>query len=110
METDLKKARWQRLGKFFALITIFSTWCSDAVFAKFREVICLVVCPYGRLQGLMLDRNSIVVAYDFVRGEPRGIHKKDAVNKLGDCVDCNRCVHVCPTGGDIRNGTAIRMY
>ncbi|MCX6186878.1 MAG: cytochrome c oxidase accessory protein CcoG [Bacteroidetes bacterium] len=93
------------LGKFFALI-IFST-VFYAVFAKFREIICLVVCPYGRLQGLMLDRNSIVVAYDFVRGEPRGLHKKNLETKLGDCVDCNRCVHVCPTGIDIRNGTQL---
>ena len=93
------------LGKFTALI-IFST-LFYAVFAKFREIVCIVVCPYGRLQGLMLDRNSIVVAYDFLRGEPRGFRKKGVEQSLGDCVDCKRCVHVCPTGIDIRNGTQL---
>lgn len=77
------------------------------VFAKFREIVCIVVCPYGRLQGLMLDRNSIVVAYDFIRGEPRGLRRKNKVQELGDCVDCKRCVQVCPTGIDIRNGTQL---
>jgi len=93
------------LGKFTALI-IFSA-VFYAVFAKFREIICIVVCPYGRLQGLMLDRNSIVVAYDFLRGEPRGFRKKGVEQSLGDCVDCKRCVQVCPTGIDIRNGTQL---
>jgi len=55
----------------------------------------------------MLDKNSIVVAYDFIRGEPRGSRKKDAVSQTGDCVDCHRCVQVCPTGIDIRNGTQL---
>ncbi len=93
------------LGKFFALL-IFST-VFYFVFAKFREIVCIVVCPYGRLQGLMLDKNSIVVAYDFVRGEPRGFRKKGVEQNLGDCVDCKRCVQVCPTGIDIRNGTQL---
>lgn len=93
------------LGKFIALI-IFSG-IFYAVFAKFREIICIVVCPYGRLQGLMLDKNSIVVAYDFLRGEPRGFKKKAVEQNLGDCVDCSRCVQVCPTGIDIRNGTQL---
>jgi cytochrome c oxidase accessory protein FixG len=93
------------LGKFTALI-IFSA-VFYGVFAKFREIICIVVCPYGRLQGLMLDRNSIVVAYDFLRGEPRGLRKKGVEQSLGDCVDCKRCVQVCPTGIDIRNGTQL---
>ncbi|AMS27416.1 cytochrome C oxidase [Bacteroidetes bacterium UKL13-3] len=92
-------------GQFIALI-IFST-AFYAVFAKFREIVCIVVCPYGRLQGLMLDKNSIVVAYDFVRGEPRGFRKKGVEQSLGDCVDCHRCVQVCPTGIDIRNGTQL---
>lgn len=93
------------LGKFSALI-IFST-VFYFVFARFREIVCIVVCPYGRLQGLMLDKNSIVVAYDFIRGEPRGFRKKGATEQLGDCIDCKRCVHVCPTGIDIRNGTQL---
>jgi len=71
------------------------------IYAFFREQICTLVCPYGRLQGVLLDTKSIVVAYDFKRGEPRGAKAK------GDCVDCNLCVDVCPTGIDIRNGTQL---
>jgi cytochrome c oxidase accessory protein FixG len=92
-------------GKFTSLLIFSGVFY--AVFAKFREIICIVVCPYGRLQGLMLDKNSIVVAYDFVRGEPRGFRKKGVEQSLGDCVDCKRCVQVCPTGIDIRNGTQL---
>lgn len=96
----------EHFGQFSALI-IFST-AFYFVFAKFRELVCIVICPYGRLQGLMLDKNSIVVAYDFVRGEPRGLRRKaEDQSHLGDCVDCKRCVHVCPTGIDIRNGTQL---
>lgn len=76
------------------------------VFAWFREQVCTVVCPYGRLQGVLLDRNSIIVAYDYIRGEPRGKIKKGEDLK-GDCIDCNLCVKVCPTGIDIRNGTQL---
>ncbi|WP_163708917.1 cytochrome c oxidase accessory protein CcoG [Mangrovibacterium lignilyticum] len=74
------------------------------VFAWFREQVCSIVCPYGRLQGVMLDQNSIVVAYDYLRGEPRGRGKNE---DKGDCIDCKRCVDVCPTGIDIRNGTQL---
>jgi cytochrome c oxidase accessory protein FixG len=77
------------------------------VFAWFREQVCLIVCPYGRLQGVMLDKNSIVVAYDYVRGEPRHKVKKGETEHFGDCVDCALCVKVCPTGIDIRNGTQL---
>ena len=77
------------------------------VFAYFREQACTLVCPYGRLQGVMLDQNSIVIHYDYKRGEPRGKIKKDAVNDLGDCIDCGLCIDVCPTGIDIRNGTQL---
>jgi len=77
------------------------------VFSYFREQACTIVCPYGRLQGVLLDQNSIVVAYDNVRGEPRG--KLDRENPVanGDCIDCHLCVAVCPTGIDIRNGTQL---
>lgn len=79
------------------------------VFAFFREQACIVVCPYGRLQGVLLIKESIVVAYDWIRGEPRGKIKKSqvATEKKGDCIDCKLCVHVCPTGIDIRNGTQL---
>jgi cytochrome c oxidase accessory protein FixG len=69
-------------------------------FAFFREQLCVVLCPYGRLQSVLLDDDSLVIAYDEKRGEPRGKKGKTT----GDCVDCRRCVVVCPTGIDIRNG------
>jgi cytochrome c oxidase accessory protein FixG len=82
------------------------------VFAYFREQACIVVCPYGRLQGVLLTKESMLVAYDYLRGEPRGRRKKnqseaEAAKPLGDCVDCKLCVQVCPTGIDIRNGTQM---
>jgi cytochrome c oxidase accessory protein FixG len=77
------------------------------VYAWFREQVCIIVCPYGRMQGVLLDKNSIVVAYDYERGEPRAKFKKQEVNLKGDCIDCNLCVKVCPTGIDIRNGTQL---
>lgn len=99
------------------------------VYWWFREQVCIVVCPYGRLQGVLLDKNSIVVAYDYKRGEPRGKLKKaddhdcanckgdsacksisakfEAYEKQGDCIDCFACVRVCPTSIDIRNGTQL---
>ena len=79
------------------------------VFAGFREQACIAVCPYGRLQGVLLTKDSIVVAYDWLRGEPRRKLKRHAAAevKAGDCIDCLRCVHVCPTGIDIRNGTQL---
>jgi cytochrome c oxidase accessory protein FixG len=79
------------------------------VFTWFREQACIVVCPYGRLQGVLLDDNSINVMYDHVRGEPRSPIRKQAAEVVpkGDCVDCGLCVQVCPTGIDIRNGTQM---
>ncbi len=73
-------------------------------FAWFREQFCIVLCPYGRLQSVLHDRDSITVAYDEARGEPRGKRGRDAPAGLGDCIDCQRCVVVCPTAIDIRNG------
>jgi cytochrome c oxidase accessory protein FixG len=79
------------------------------VYAYFREQICTVICPYGRLQSVLLDRNSMVVAYDYERGEPREKYKKNQTAEIntGDCIDCFQCVKVCPTAIDIRNGTQM---
>lgn len=77
------------------------------VYWWFREQVCIIVCPYGRMQGVLLDKNSVVVAYDYVRGEERHKFKKNEIRTSGDCIDCNMCVKVCPTGIDIRNGTQL---
>lgn len=83
------------------------------VFAWFREQVCIIACPYGRLQGVLLDSKSIVVAYDYKRGEKEAGRAKFKKNEdrlstgKGDCIDCFQCVHVCPTGIDIRNGTQL---
>lgn len=92
-------------GTFIAIL-IFSG-IFYFVFAFFREQACTLVCPYGRLQGVMLDQNSVVIHYDYKRGEPRGKIKKNEEQNLGDCINCNLCVDVCPTGIDIRNGTQL---
>jgi cytochrome c oxidase accessory protein FixG len=78
-------------------------------FAWFREQLCIIICPYGRLQSALIDDDSLVIGYDAGRGEPRGkIHRGesggDPVPSTGDCIDCHRCVQVCPTGIDIRQG------
>lgn len=75
-------------------------------FAKFREQTCLVVCPYGRMQSVLFDRDTIIVGYDVTRGEPRARGKVKAEGG-GDCVSCDRCVVVCPTGIDIRDGLQV---
>jgi cytochrome c oxidase accessory protein FixG len=83
------------------------------VFAWFREQVCIIACPYGRMQGVLLDNKSIVVAYDHKRGEGENGRKKWRKNEdrealgHGDCIDCFQCVNVCPTGIDIRNGTQL---
>ncbi len=121
------------VGTLISLLTFTTVFF--LVYWWFREQACIVVCPYGRLQGVLLDRNSIVVAYDRLRGEPRGklVKEKDhhehgqekcdgckgnsSCKSLtatvappvttGDCIDCFACVRVCPTGIDIRNGTQL---
>jgi cytochrome c oxidase accessory protein FixG len=97
----------EHFGGFMAMVTFSGVFY--AVYAFFREQVCTVICPYGRLQGVLLDRNSMIVAYDYKRGEPRGKFKKAKVATIGtgDCIDCFQCVKVCPTGIDIRNGTQM---
>lgn len=133
----------QHLGGFMAMIAFSLVFYS--VFARLREQVCTTICPYGRLQSVLLVKDSIVVAYDHVRGEPRTKLKKSATDKkaapatqplqyanpvqqiqasaavataeagqqenqaarAGDCIDCKLCIHVCPTGIDIRNGTQL---
>lgn len=93
------------VGGFIAIVIFTSVFF--LVYSWFREQVCTVVCPYGRMQGVLLDRNSIIVAYDYKRGEERAKFKKNEVRTAGDCIDCHQCVNVCPTGIDIRNGTQL---
>jgi cytochrome c oxidase accessory protein FixG len=97
----------EHLGGFFSILIFSGVFYG--VYIYFREQVCTVVCPYGRLQSVLLDRNSMIVAYDYIRGEPRGKFKKNQTAELaqGDCIDCFQCVKVCPTGIDIRNGTQM---
>jgi len=98
----------QHIGGLIALIVF--TFVFFFVFLWFREQACIAVCPYGRLQGVLLDKKSIQVAYDYVRGENRGRFKKRedrTAEGKGDCIDCDLCVAVCPTGIDIRNGSQM---
>lgn len=88
---------------FMALVGF--TFLFFFVFTYLREQVCIAICPYGRLQGVLVGRNTMNVIYDYVRGEPRGRLKRGAVQEeQGDCVDCTLCVQVCPTNIDIRNG------
>ncbi len=95
----------KNIGTFFSL-TGFAT-VFFFVYLWMREQICTVICPYGRMQGVLLDRDSVIVAYDYKRGEDRGKFHKNETREIGDCIDCAQCVKVCPTGIDIRNGTQL---
>src|SRR6478735_6500200 len=98
-------ADWsQEVGTLSAILIFTSVFYY--IYARFREQVCTTVCPYGRLQGVLLDKSSLVVAYDYVRGEPRAKFKKTETRLpgvKGDCIDCHQCVDVCPMGIDIRN-------
>lgn len=91
----------QHLIGFIALL-VFTT-VFYFVYAYVREIVCTVICPYGRLQSVLMDKNSMAVAYNYNRGEPRG-KKRKGNDDLGDCIDCGMCVNVCHTGIDIRDG------
>ncbi len=89
---------------FWLLFYSFATW-GNAGFM--REQVCIYMCPYARFQSAMFDKNTLVISYDTVRGEPRGARKRGvdfAAQNLGSCIDCTMCVQVCPTGIDIRDG------
>jgi len=107
----VKEGPFVHLATFIKLLVF--TGVFYFVFAWFREQACIIVCPYGRLQGVLLDNKSINVAYDYTRGESENGRKKFRKNEdrdelgVGDCIDCKQCVHVCPTGIDIRNGTQL---
>lgn len=107
----IKEGPLQQSSNFIALL-IF-TGVFYFIFVWFREQVCIIACPYGRLQGVLLDNKSINVAYDFVRGEKEKgrakFNKKEdrALTGKGDCIDCKQCVNVCPMGIDIRNGTQL---
>lgn len=100
--TDPFQAHWTGLLALLGFSIVFY-----GVFAYVRELVCTVICPYGRLQSVLLDKNSIVVSYDYLRGEPRAKVSRARSNESGDCIDCDLCVKVCPTGIDIRNGTQM---
>ncbi len=85
-------------------VVMFLTLCLYFCFAWFREQFCIIMCPYGRIQSALTDENTMVIGYDGRRGEPRGKDRKGENSEAGDCVSCQRCVQVCPTGIDIRNG------
>jgi cytochrome c oxidase accessory protein FixG len=93
------------------LVGFISIWVFTIIFylvyARVRELVCTVICPYGRLQSVLTDKHTLMVAYNYKRGEPRGKLDRKNPNVKGDCVDCNLCVDVCPTGIDIRNGPQL---
>lgn len=102
--TEPISAHWVGFSSIWVFTLIFYL-----VYSQVRELVCTLICPYGRLQSVLIDQHTIVVAYNDVRGEPRGRLERDPeLAKLkGDCVDCGLCVAVCPTGIDIRKGTQI---
>jgi len=93
------------------VVGFISIWVFTGVFylvySQAREIVCTMICPYGRLQGVLTDKHTLMVAYNYVRGEPRGKINKGNTSSYGDCVDCGLCVDVCPTGIDIRNGAQL---
>ena len=106
-------ARWVRRSplehpiSFLVMVVVTGLMMFD--FSYFREQTCLVACPYGRLQSVMLDRDSLIVSYDPCRGEPRRKLRDrhdggGAPSGAGDCIDCGLCTDTCPTGIDIRDG------
>jgi cytochrome c oxidase accessory protein FixG len=93
------------VGGWAALWILFFTCATYINAGWLREQVCLYMCPYARFQSAMFDKDTLIVSYDAARGEPRGSRKRNTEQKqLGDCIDCQLCVQVCPTGIDIRDG------
>ncbi len=110
LATMIRRPPTENWGSF--LFMLFSSGIILFDFAWFREQFCTIACPYGRFQSVLMDKSSMVVAYDVNRGEPRAtaqakILAKNHSTNLGDCVNCYRCVQVCPTGIDIRRGVQM---
>ncbi|WP_411360924.1 cytochrome c oxidase accessory protein CcoG [Pseudidiomarina sp. YC-516-91] len=105
---DLFTEFWTFNAGFWAMFSVFFfTFCTYGNAGWMREIMCTHMCPYARFQSAMFDKDTVTVSYDPGRGEPRGPRSKKTDHKekgLGDCIDCNMCVQVCPTGIDIRNG------
>ena len=102
--SDMVSFEWSGLVTFWV---VFFTLCTYGNAGWMREQVCIYLCPYSRFQSAMFDKNTLLVAYDAARGESRAPRKRNVDHKklgLGDCVDCNLCVEVCPAGIDIRNG------
>lgn len=93
------------------IVGFISIWVFTLIFylvySRVRELVCTVICPYGRLQGVLTDKHTLMVAYNYKRGEPRGKLSRKYATPKGDCVDCGLCVDVCPTGIDIRKGPQL---
>ena len=102
---NMHQAPSEHITQFLFIIafTGIFTFC----FGWFREQFCIILCPYGRFQSALTDDETVTVFYDYNRGEPRGKIRKDDTEAKGDCIDCKRCVNVCPTGIDIRNGIQL---
>lgn len=95
---------WGKMTWIFFLLITFVTQTNGGYM---REHMCVYICPYGRFQSVMFDKDTLIISYDYERGEPRGARKKDSTHQYGDCVDCTLCVQVCPTGIDIRDGLQV---
>lgn len=114
--TEALYQSWQMLGVIpfpdwptWVWVTVFIFAFSTYANAGYmREQMCIQICPYGRFQSVMFDKDTLVVSYDYERGEPRGARKKGThPDHLGDCIECTMCVQVCPTGIDIRDGLQV---
>ncbi len=101
----IKEPFAQHMKLFFGLL--FFTGLFFLVFVYLRDIVCTTICPYGRMQSVLFDKDTMQVSYDYVRGEPRGKIVKGQEQDLGDCIDCKLCVQVCPTGIDIRDGVQM---